>query len=736
MSDTLLEYLDQRSRQVSGERRAAVDLRALPEAVWVPQRRLLDAHLASLSPQEADRVAYFLQIGSYSMNDRSMLLDGEVEMTVSGPAALAGMFDVLTVAGMTTWIELPGTDRSVAAAAVEVQAAAGALGAQSPLTPGRGVADGPRAAAGCPLPKRRPRRTMTRRRGRTARFPVRTALSGERISSMKKAIVALVLIATAGAVATALYRQRGGPDIGVTSAPVTRGDIVDAVGATGALQAVTTVLVGSQVSGNIQWLGADFNSIVKRGQVIARLDPSMFDAQLQQVEASLSQARANLVKAESDLDRTRVQLLDAQQKFARASELASRLLLAQSELDAAKIAVDTAEAAVASQQATVTQTRAAVRQSEASVNQSKVNRDHTIIVAPIDGIVTERSVDVGQTVAASMQAPTLFVIAADLKQMQVLASVDEADVGRIRPNQHVTFRVDAYPTETFEGTVSQVRLQPTVVQNVTTYGTLITSPNPQLKLKPGMTATVKIEVAHRANALRVSNLALRFRPTTEMFAALDQPPCRPTRRALAADGAAGERRCAGQRGASPAVVLMQPAGSGARIRRHEAQRTGTARRRPSGAPVGTLRGDVRRGTAAVHRADEATRRGHERFRVGRADAGWPAPDLDAHRRRAAGADHRRAVRAAASHRIARSPVALHGPPAQARERATRRDRRLVHRAARHRPAGGYGNRHRPDRRHVGARDPGGGRYGESPDSHAWPRPPLTWPRRSSPPATS
>lgn len=366
---------------------------------------------------------------------------------------------------------------------------------------------------------------------------------------MKKAIVALVLIATAGAGATAWYRQRGGPDIGVTSAPVTRGDIVDAVGATGALQAVTTVLVGSQVSGNIQWLGADFNSIVKRGQVIARLDPSMFDAQLQQVEASLSQARANLVKAESDLDRTRVQLLDAQQKFARASELASRLLLAQSELDAAKIAVDTAEAAVASQQATVTQARAAVRQSEASVNQSKVNRDHTIIVAPIDGIVTERSVDVGQTVAASMQAPTLFVIAADLKQMQVLASVDEADVGRIRPNQHVTFRVDAYPTETFEGTVSQVRLQPTVVQNVTTYGTLITAPNPQLKLKPGMTATVKIEVAHRANALRVSNLALRFRPTTEMFAALDQP--------VPADPATGGGR-GGRNGAPPAARDAQP----------------------------------------------------------------------------------------------------------------------------------------------------------------------------------
>jgi HlyD family secretion protein len=341
---------------------------------------------------------------------------------------------------------------------------------------------------------------------------------------MKKAIVVLLLIAGVGAGVAAWYRQRGGAEVQVATAPVTRGDIVDTVGATGAVQAVTTVLVGSQVSGNIQWLGVDFNSIVRRGQVIARLDPSIFDAQLQQAEANLNQTRANLLKAQSDLERARVQLVDAQQKFSRASELASRSLLAPSELDAAKVAVDSAQATVASQLATVTQTRAAVTQSEASVNQARVNREHTIIAAPIDGIVTQRNVDVGQTVAASMQAPTLFVIAADLKQMQVLASVDEADVGRIRPSQHVTFRVDAYPTETFEGMVSQVRLQPVVVQNVTTYGTLITVPNPQLKLKPGMTATVKIEIARRTGAVRVPNLALRFRPTNDMFAALNQTP--------------------------------------------------------------------------------------------------------------------------------------------------------------------------------------------------------------------
>src|SRR5256885_3730326 len=340
---------------------------------------------------------------------------------------------------------------------------------------------------------------------------------------MKRALIGLLIVAAVGAGAGAYYIRRGAPEMQVLTSPITRGDVIDTVGATGTLQAVTTVQVGSQVSGNIQWLGADFNSIVKKGQVIARLDPSLFDAQLQQARANLNQTRANLTKAQSDLERSKVQLTDAQQKYTRAKELAAKSLLPQSDLDATKPAVDTAQAMLASAQATVTQAQAAVSQSQASVNQSQVNLDHTIINAPIDGIVTQRSVDVGQTVAASMQAPTLFILAADLTKMQVNANIDEADVGRIRPAQHVTFRVDAYPTETFEGTVSQIRLQPVVVQNVTTYGTVIDVPNAQLKLKPGMTANVKIEIAKRSDALRIPNAALRFRPTTDLFAALNQP---------------------------------------------------------------------------------------------------------------------------------------------------------------------------------------------------------------------
>ena len=377
---------------------------------------------------------------------------------------------------------------------------------------------------------------------------------------MKRALIAVVLLAVVGGGAGAWYSQRNKTEIQVTTTPLSRGDIVDTVGATGTLQAVTTVQVGSQVSGNIQWLGADFNSIVKKGQVIARLDPSLFDAQLQQVQANLVQARANLTKARSELDRARVQLTDAQQKYTRAKELASQQLLPASELDAAKIAVDSATASVASQQATVVQVQAAVTQSEASVNQSQVNRDHTVILAPIDGIVTQRSVDVGQTVAASMQAPTLFVIAADLTEMQVNANIDEADVGRIRPGQQVSFRVDAYPADNFIGTVTQIRLQPVVVQNVTTYGTVITVPNRELKLKPGMTANVKIEIAKRTNALRIPNAALRFRPTNEIFAALKQtPPPEANVFAGAGRGAAGGPRPAGAGGNESARTMPMPA---------------------------------------------------------------------------------------------------------------------------------------------------------------------------------
>ncbi len=197
--------------------------------------------------------------------------------------------------------------------------------------------------------------------------------------------------------------------------------------------------------------------------------------------------------------------------------------MTQADLDSAKVAVDSAQSALQSSQASYNSSQAVVTQSRANLNQAQLNLDHCTITAPIDGIVIQRSVDVGQTVAASMQAPTLFIIAADLTKMQVNANIDEADVGRIRPNQTVTFRVDAYPGEEFQGAVSQIRLQPVVVQNVTTYATIINVPNSDLKLKPGMTANLRVQIARRPDVIRIANAALRFRPTNEMFAALNQP---------------------------------------------------------------------------------------------------------------------------------------------------------------------------------------------------------------------
>jgi HlyD family secretion protein len=336
-----------------------------------------------------------------------------------------------------------------------------------------------------------------------------TASPGRAVA-MKRLLMVLGLTVSLGVTAGAYYMNRAGAAPAVTTSAVTRGDIVEIVGAAGTLQAVTTVQVGSQVSGNIIWLGADFNTIVRKGQVIAKLDASMLNAQA-------AQARANLVKTQADVEHERVAVTDAEQKYARSRNLAARSLLPQSDLDAAKVAVDEAQAQLRSSQAQVAQAQAAL-------NQSQVNLDHTIITAPIDGIVIQRSVDVGQTVAASLSSPNVFVIAADLKEMQVNASIDEADIGQIRSGQHVTFTVDAYLGEQFTGTVLQVRLQPTVVSNVTTYSAIIDAPNPDLKLKPGMTANLKVEVARRNQVVRVPNAALRFRPTTAILAAFHQNP--------------------------------------------------------------------------------------------------------------------------------------------------------------------------------------------------------------------
>jgi len=308
---------------------------------------------------------------------------------------------------------------------------------------------------------------------------------------MRKTILVVVILALVGGgwYAYTEYNKKEEPAT-ITTAKITRGDVAEMVGATGTLQAVTTVQVGSQVSGIVKSLeGVDFNSIVHKGQVIARLDPSLFQTQI-------DQAKANLIRSQADLQRLKVSANDATTKLARAKELYAKKLISQADLEAAQLTVTSNESQVISQNAAVTQ-------SEASLQQAIVNMEHTVIEAPIDGLVISRNVDVGQTVAASMSAPTLFILAADLTKMQVVASLDESDVGRIRPGQNVTFRVDAYPADVFTGSVAQVRLQPTTVQNVVTYSTVIDVPNPELKLKPGMTANVNVEIEMKHDVLRV-----------------------------------------------------------------------------------------------------------------------------------------------------------------------------------------------------------------------------------------
>ena len=324
-----------------------------------------------------------------------------------------------------------------------------------------------------------------------------------------KTLVAVALVSVTGLSAGAYYRGRDAPVPTIAAEPVSRGSIVSAVAATATLEAVTTVQVGSQVSGSIRSLSADFNSIVRKGQELARLDPSLF-------ESAIEQARASLVRAEADRERLKVALADASAKLQRARELAERQLIAASELDAAEVNERLAEAQVRSADAQVTQARAALSQAEVSLAK-------TVITSPINGIVIARNVDVGQTVAASLQAPTLFVIAADLRQMQLKANIDEADLGQVASGQPVMFTVDAYPNATFRGKVEQVRLNPVIDQNVVTYAAIISAPNPELKLKPGMTANISIEIARRDDVLRVPSAALRFKPSDELLRVVGAP---------------------------------------------------------------------------------------------------------------------------------------------------------------------------------------------------------------------
>jgi HlyD family secretion protein len=296
------------------------------------------------------------------------------------------------------------------------------------------------------------------------------------------------------------------------TAKVERGDIHDVVEATGTINAVITVQVGSQVSGVIAQLFVDFNSRVHKGDIVALIDPALFQGAVQQAEADVNSAKANLLAARANLDKAKASLVQTKADFERASQLTRENIISQQQLDLAKANYDSMNASVGGAAASVTQAEAQVSQKAAALQVAQTNLNYTVIRSPIDGTVVARNVDVGQTVAASLQAPTIFTIAQDLKKMLVYTKTDESDVGNIKPGKQVTFKVDAFPKETFHGTVTQVRMNPTTVQNVVTYDTMIEFDNPELKLFPGMTAYVTIPVATVQNVLKLPNTALRYKP--------------------------------------------------------------------------------------------------------------------------------------------------------------------------------------------------------------------------------
>jgi HlyD family secretion protein len=365
------------------------------------------------------------------------------------------------------------------------------------------------------------------------------------------------------------------------TAPVVRGNIAYTVSATGSANAVVTVQVGSQVSGNILALYADFNSRVRKGQLVARIDPQVFQAKVDQAKASLEAANAAVVNARASVQKSQADLANSNAGVANAKALVLKAKVAVQnarinldrqlalykdrvtsvqDRDTAQAAYDSAvadqQAAEAQQQASVERVassqadlevartqllsaQAQVKQWQASLAQAQLDLSHTYILAPVDGTVVARNVDVGQTVAASLQAPTLFQIAQDLTKMQVDTNISEADIGRVRVGQPATFTVDAYPGEVFRGQVSQIRKAPINVQNVVTYDAVVAVANPELKLFPGMTANVRILVDRRSNVLLVPNAALRFRPPE----------------AVGTRAAAGPSRQAGRSGQVPEATV-------------------------------------------------------------------------------------------------------------------------------------------------------------------------------------
>jgi HlyD family secretion protein len=336
---------------------------------------------------------------------------------------------------------------------------------------------------------------------------------------MKGTVAGIVGLAIVG-VAAGWYALRGGDsETAYRTAPVKRGDLLVSISATGTVEPEEVIDVGAQIAGQIVSFGkdaagrtVDYGSVVEEGTVLAKIDDSLYSADAAQAEAQVQSGRATLQRAEADLGQLRAKLHQAERDWQRAQKIGPSEALAEASFDAYKSAYESAAANLAVGQAAILQARASLAQAEALLRRAQRNLSYTTIKSPVKGVIIDRRVNIGQTVVASLNAPSLFLIAKDLKRMQVWVAVNEADIGKIRPGQPVTFTVDAFPGETFRGEVGKVRLNASMTQNVVTYTVEVITDNSSGRLLPYLTANVQFELDRRADVLLVPNAALRFRP--------------------------------------------------------------------------------------------------------------------------------------------------------------------------------------------------------------------------------
>ncbi|HEY3243449.1 MAG TPA: efflux RND transporter periplasmic adaptor subunit [Phycisphaerae bacterium] len=374
---------------------------------------------------------------------------------------------------------------------------------------------------------------------------------------MKKLLLLLVVVTSLAAGGAVYWRRARQPAVGFRSAPVKHADLLVTISATGTVEPEEVVDVGAQVAGKVKEFGkapggrmVDYGTPVDEGTILAQIDDALYQADVAQSSAQLEQAKASVLRAQADLEQMQAKLVQAEQNWKRAQELGPSRALSATDYESYQANYETAKATVGVGEATVVQAQKAVMQAQASLDRSQTNLGYCTIKSPVKGVIIDRRVNMGQTVVASLNAPSLFLIAKDLNRMQVWAAVNEADIGKIHPGQPVRFSVDAYAGQTFHGEVGKIRLNASMTQNVVTYTVEILTDNSDGKLLPYLTANVQFEVAQRENVLTVPNAALRWTPATEQIAPDARTESAPAQRRANGAARSGRSEGGGRRAAS------------------------------------------------------------------------------------------------------------------------------------------------------------------------------------------